>query len=144
MLNEGINTIGIWLGNGWYSQPKVNVGTPLIKMIIRLKLSNNTISYISTNSLWKQIQGPIRMNDIYIGEWYDTTYETQGWLNNYYNDSLWNNVQIINNVNTIGILKSSAIMPKAKKVESYTAKQITEPQENIYQPKNNHIIQYYA
>eukprot|EP01084_Bolivina_argentea_P305637 528014_1 len=80
-FKEGQNVFGIWLGNGWYSQPTVNVGPPMFKLLIRVEYTDGTIEYINTNNNdYYQKEGPIRMNDIYQGEWYDATMETKGWL----------------------------------------------------------------
>eukprot|EP01083_Nonionella_stella_P241254 842579_1 len=45
----GQNTFGIWLGNGWYSQPTVNVGPPMFKLLIRIEYNDDSIEYITTN-----------------------------------------------------------------------------------------------
>ena len=67
----GGNVFGIWLGNGWYSQPSVHVGPPMFKMLVRVEYSDSTIDYFKTNAVdYYQKEGPIRMNDVYVGEWY--------------------------------------------------------------------------
>ena len=48
MIHVGSNTIGMWLGKGWYSQSTINVGPPVIKMIVRLVYTNGTVDYIGT------------------------------------------------------------------------------------------------
>ena len=130
------NTFGIWLGNGWYSQPTIKVGPPMFKLLIRIEFNDNTIQYIKTNNNnndYYQKEGPIRFNDIYDGEWYDATMETPGWLdNNYdYKNNGWIKAQIIENA-TVGKLVSSAIMPKARKLETFTAISVSEPSPGIF------------
>eukprot|EP01084_Bolivina_argentea_P086641 156595_1 len=130
--NEGTNVIGFMLGNGWYSQPTIAIGPNMIKFFIFIQYTDGTLDVFSTSSMdIYQSEGPIRINDIYLGEYYDATKETHGWLTPSYNYSNWKTASIISKP-TIGVLKSSAIMPKAKKIESYTAKSISEPQAGIY------------
>ena len=131
-ISFGTNVIGFMLGNGWYSQPTVAVGPNMIRIIIYIQYEDGSLDLITTNSNdWYQSEGPIRYNDIYAGEYYDATKETPGWLRAGYNISGWKKASKITNP-TIGTLKSSAIMPKARKVETYTAKSITQPTQGIY------------
>ena len=134
LFNQGQNVFGIWLGNGWYSQSSVNVGPPMFKLLIRVEYADDTIKYFKTNSKdYYQKLGPIQMNDIYLGEWYDATKETPGWLMTDYDyiGNGWTKSQIISNA-TVGKLVSSAIMPKAKKLEKFTAMTVSEPSPGIF------------
>eukprot|EP01084_Bolivina_argentea_P007408 13912_1 len=128
------NIICCMLGNGWYSQPSVAVGTNMIKIIIRIVFENNEILTIYTNNnSWYQSEGPVRINDIYIGEYYDATKETSGWLlpsYNYSNHS-WKRASVINNP-IIGKLQSSTIMPKIKKTMQYSPVDISQPSNGIF------------
>ena len=100
--------------------------------MIYIEFSDNTTQTIVTNENdWLTSPGPVRENDIYQGEWYDATMETDGWLRPGYNTANWGKVAI--NLNPkIGVLSSSAIMPKAKKIESYTPIAITQPSEGVF------------
>ena len=105
----------------------------MIKVLIRIEYENKQImNTVTNNQDWYQINGPIRMNDIYIGEWFDSTFDTDGWLLPHYNYTKnWKKANLIINP-TVGILSSSAIMPKSKKLQSYTPIAITEPSYGIF------------
>ena len=103
----------------------------MAKILIYIEFSDNTTQSIVTMKGWYQTLGPIRMNDIYQGEWYDASQETPGWLTKNYNYSSWSVASVISSP-TISALSSAAIMPKARKVESYTPDAITEPSPGVF------------
>ncbi len=134
------NVFGVIVGNGWYSYNNsnihhaVNVGPPIVKIMIHMQFEDNSrLEFNSNNFSWYQGHGPIRMNDIFIGEWYDATAETDGWLLPYYDykNATWILAYTISNP-IIGKLKSSSIMPNIKQVEMFTAQNITKLADNIY------------
>ncbi len=143
----------LYLGNGWYSHHSVRVGPPMFKLLIRVEYSDDTITYFKSNNAdYYQKEGPIRMNDIYVGEWYDATFETPGWKEaDYdYKSNGWTLAATIGsptvgmpfNSHTtllctnitihIGTLSSSAIMAKSRKVETYSAITMTEPSQGVF------------
>ena len=130
--NYGTNVIAFMLGNGWYSQPSIDIGPNMIKIILYIQYQDGSLDLITTNADdWYQGEGPIRYNDIYNGEYYDATKETPGWLRPGYDTTKWRKASIIKNP-TIGTLRSSAIMPKARKIDSYTAKSVSQPMQGIF------------
>ena len=48
-----------------------------------------TMRLRSNNESWFQGYGPISFNDIYVGEWYDATHETKGWMRPGFAQSGW-------------------------------------------------------
>lgn len=98
MVQEGKNTLGAVLGNGFYniSQERYYKCTGIFgkpKMISSLKITytdGSTENIISDNS-WKTSLSPIIYNNIYGGEDYDARLEQKGWSTNTFNDNHWKN-----------------------------------------------------
>ena len=64
---------------GWFSQRSVNVGGRRLFLKCTMKLSNGSNAEVISNTDWRQMAGPITLDDIYIGEVYNATMETPGW-----------------------------------------------------------------
>lgn len=64
--------------SGWYSQSSVKVGGRTLRMKCSVHLNSTRVSIVSS-TLWKQTDGPIVVDDIYIGETYSASKETRGW-----------------------------------------------------------------
>ena len=96
LLNEGQNTIGAVVAEGWHSG-RINLRktlktaehTPRVLYQLEIETKNGTKTIVSDGS-WKVSQnGPIRISKIYDGETYDANYELGDWSKNDYNDSSW-------------------------------------------------------
>eukprot|EP01088_Endostelium_zonatum_P008986 TRINITY_DN2217_c0_g1_i1.p1 TRINITY_DN2217_c0_g1~~TRINITY_DN2217_c0_g1_i1.p1 ORF type:complete len:1125 (-),score=235.96 TRINITY_DN2217_c0_g1_i1:25-3231(-) len=125
------NAIAVTLGNGWYSQPSVNVGPISLKLALSITYTNGrTETIVSNLSSWKTHTGPIVANDIYIGETFNASMETPGWEHADYNDARWERVITPNPVPT-GVL-TPQIMPKVQQIEAYSPRSITNPRPGTY------------
>ena len=80
------NAVGAIVGDGWY---RGNIGgkvkrnyygdqSALIAQI-EISFSDGTSQLIATDATWETGNGPIILSDIYNGETYDATLETEGW-----------------------------------------------------------------
>ena len=84
MLRVGDNTLGLVLGDGWYSGtmiPRHQYGQqPMVSAFLDLTDGNGKVTTITTgtNWLWSD-SGPITMNSIYHGETYDARRELDHW-----------------------------------------------------------------
>jgi len=90
-ISEGMNCIGVTLGNGMYNplplrmwghlnlRDEITVGKPCFIAKLVIKYSNGTREEIVTDRSWKYSYGPLRKNDVYIGVAYDASYEQHGW-----------------------------------------------------------------
>jgi len=96
LLDEGQNTIGAVVAEGWHSG-RINLRetlktaehTPRLLCQLEIETKNGTKTIVSDGS-WKVTQnGPIRISKIYDGETYDANYELGYWSKNDYNDSSW-------------------------------------------------------
>ncbi len=81
-LNEGINVIGIILGNGWWGNSYQGFrNRPQVILQINIEyVDGDTVRVItSKDSGWLVSDGPILENNIYHGEVYDARLEKLGW-----------------------------------------------------------------
>ncbi len=98
-LQEGLNTIGVILGDGWYRgfltwDKKRNAYGKTLALLLQLEVTydDGSKEVISSDGTWKSSTGPILKSDIYDGELYDARLEKANWSSNGYNDAGWKNV----------------------------------------------------
>ncbi|WP_316814765.1 glycoside hydrolase family 78 protein [Pedobacter nyackensis] len=101
-LKNGLNAIGVTLGNGWF-KGRIGFGTQhsfygdtrALMLQLEIEYMDGTKKTIHTDEHWKSSYGPILMADIYDGEYYDARLEKNGWSSpGYTEDHSWKNVQI--------------------------------------------------
>ena len=132
LLSLGSNVLGISLGNGRYSESNIDMGPPMVKVMVDVSFANgHTMRLRSNSESWQQGYGPIRMNDIYVGEWYDATHETKGWLHVGFDHSGWIAANIVADP-VLGQLKSASVMPVIRKMQSFGAMSVNSPVKNVY------------
>ncbi|MDP4275095.1 MAG: family 78 glycoside hydrolase catalytic domain [Bacteroidota bacterium] len=97
-LQEGDNTVGVMLGNGFYDFPRGRYRKPqlvlmhgLPKMICKIlvKYQDGSSEIVESNASWKAAQSPVTFSTIYGGEDYDATIEQEGWDKPGFDDSKW-------------------------------------------------------
>ncbi|MFW9848317.1 MAG: family 78 glycoside hydrolase catalytic domain [Candidatus Thorarchaeota archaeon] len=98
LLQEGRNTVGIILGDGWW-RGKLgfggvrNVSGERIALLAQIEINSEVVA--TTDDTWMcTSNGPIRMSDLQLGEKYDSRMEIQGWQETGYDDSEWNHVTV--------------------------------------------------
>lgn len=98
------NAIGVIVGDGWYRgrlawQNKRAIYGNRLGFIacIDIEYNDNTSEKFYTDSTWKYSYGPIISSDIYNGEVYDYNKELTGWNVYGYDETKWQNVDILNN-----------------------------------------------
>ena len=114
-INNKTNTIGIILGEGWYSgrlawakdlwPPK-----PRPKAICQLEITydNGEKEIIISDDNWRGTRnGPIRFSGIYDGEVYDANLEIADWSTPNFNDTNWENVKSSNLDSSIQLVPKS-------------------------------------
>ncbi len=99
LLAVGTNTLGAFVGNGWYN----DIGKtwdyekatwrhyPKLIMQLDVEYTDGTTETFVTNSSWKLDHGPVTYNHVREGETYDATLEQPGWNKNGFDDSGWQN-----------------------------------------------------
>lgn len=80
-VKKSENAIGIMLGHGRYDRARGDWGDKLAlcaQLVIRYK--DGTRQVVGTDDTWSVcVDGPIRNDDLYLGEYYDAYYEQDGW-----------------------------------------------------------------
>ncbi len=138
MLREGRNTIGVMLGNGWYSEKifdeifdKIRPfgDSPRLLLQMNIEFTDGMTSSIKSDETWKVCSGPIICNNLYGGETYDARLEKLSWNTPGYDDSDWSKAQIVEPPN--GELNSQLI-PAMKVVETIKPVKFISPKPGIY------------
>jgi alpha-L-rhamnosidase len=97
LLNKGENVAGAMLGNGFYNAPinwTMSYGTPRFIGQIYIKYTDGTEDIILSDPSWKAAKGPIVMDLVYDGEYYDARLEQKGWAESGFDDSKWENAVV--------------------------------------------------
>lgn len=101
-LNNGLNSIGVLLGNGWYNHQSTAVwyfheapwrARPKFCMDLRIEFENGSVEIISTDNSWKTSQSPVIFNSIYTAEHYDAQLEQAGWDIPGFDESQWKSAE---------------------------------------------------
>lgn len=98
-LDQGDNVIGCMLGDGWYNgrvawKGRQNYGKqPQFLAQLEVTDANGKTTIITTDDSWKNIDGPIRSNDLLMGEDYDANHEQPGWALADFDDSSWQSIK---------------------------------------------------
>lgn len=117
-LNDGANTFGVLLGDGWYSQSRVwglgtyHYGKPRFIMRAEIYYEDGTFEVIVSDESFKTDYSPITSNNLYAGECYDARLEQRGWDSAGFNDSKWDNAV---SIDAPGGKLLCSLMPPIKK-----------------------------
>ena len=129
LLKDGENTLGIWLGDGWYANRHSGFlqmvgkypswyGVP--KAILELALWEEgglTRKILTGDEGWLACDGPILQNSVYDGEEYDARMEKEGWTEaGYQPDGQWK--PALKAASPGGSL-TAQIMPPIREVKEY-------------------------
>lgn len=87
LIHQGLNAIGIMLGDGWFrgrlnfNGGSRNIYGKRIAALVQLEIAftDGTHQVIASDASWRAIQGPILENDIYNGEIFDARKVIEGW-----------------------------------------------------------------
>ena len=95
-LTAGDNTIGIVMGDGWFSGtlfPKHQYDEiARTAAWIEAITADGETHIVKTDDAWKWQEGPIRAQGIYFGETYDARRELSGWAETGFDDETWSPV----------------------------------------------------
>ncbi|MGD1894253.1 MAG: family 78 glycoside hydrolase catalytic domain [Cyclobacteriaceae bacterium] len=107
-IQEGKNTIGVALGNGWYTPLPLGlfrrfnlrkflmIGQPKFIAELHLWHSDGSKSVIPSDESWVWDTGPLLENNIYLGETYDARQERPGWSTSEFEANGWKPVSKAN------------------------------------------------
>lgn len=102
-IKTGKNAIGLMLGNGRYWAPRAtvpipskNYGYPKARVQLEIEYQEGKRERVISDANWKLItDGPIRANNEYDGEEYDARAEMTGWSRPGFDDSRWQNADLV-------------------------------------------------
>lgn len=99
-IDEGENVIGIILGNGFQNNPGGYVwdfdktsfrSAPMMSLRLEYSDLEDNSFVVESDSSFKVMESPIRMDDYRFGEIYDANFEISDWNQKGYDDSEWKN-----------------------------------------------------
>ncbi len=97
-VESGENTVGIVLGDGWYSGTLFLEHqydpTPKVSSWIEIVDTRGKIQIVSTDKTWDWAEGPIVANGVYFGETYDARQEDRNWCRPHLNNWSWKRVVV--------------------------------------------------
>ena len=140
-LKDGVNTIGIMLGNSVYNiQPDTTRYVKFLttfgpaKAIAQLKLeyADGSEQTVITDKSWKASPGPITYSNLYGGEDFNANLEQRGWNNiGFIAGKDW--VQALETSGPGGVLKGlSAAAPPIKAIDTIAPVKINKISDNVW------------
>ncbi len=136
-LKPGPNAAGVILANGRYFAPRRQVptlmrtfGYPKLLLQLEIEYSDGRVARLVSDGSWKlTTEGPIRANNEYDGEVYDARREMEGWAQPGFNDSRWQQAQVVNG--PAGVLAAQPIEP-IRVTETLKPRALTQPHPGVY------------
>ncbi len=135
-LRSGQNAVGIHLGNGWFNPLKKWwswrmqwFGAKRAIFQLHIEFEDGLTKTVISDKSWKAAPGPVVSSCIYDGEIYDANLEKQGWDQPSYDDSAWENVNI---VEAPGGNMISQMMEPIKVIETIKPVALKNPQPGVY------------
>jgi alpha-L-rhamnosidase len=105
-VREGINCLGLTLGNGWYNplplrmwggrniRDSVPTGRPRAIALLVVEHADGTETTVTTGPEWKWSEGPTLRNSVFLGEERDARLEKTGWDTADFDASAWKPVRV--------------------------------------------------
>ena len=88
------NCVGVILGNGRYIE-RYGYSKPRLILQILVEYEDGNKEFVFTDNSWKSSHGPIQENGIYYGEKYDARLEMPGWNTYHFDDTNWEETEIV-------------------------------------------------
>lgn len=140
LLHDGINAIGVLLGNGWYNHQALAVWDferapwrqrPAVCMDLRITYEDGTVSVVSSDLSWRSSSdGPLVYNNIYTGEHFDFNKSgLKGWDTPQFDDSKWGGVRLRQSPAPV---VSAQVMEPIRFVEDIAAKSMKKLNDTTY------------
>ncbi len=105
LLNQGVNVIGAWMGEGMgaftetgegrFSNVNMDVSAfsrPKLLLEMRINYDDGTHDLVSSDGSWRWDESAITFNNFFGGEDYDARLEQVGWNSPSFDDGHWNSV----------------------------------------------------
>ncbi len=102
-LRSGDNVVGAKLGNGWYNplplrmfgkrglnlRETLPIGAPKLLLHLEIEYTDGTRDQVVSDTSWRATDGPLRKDNIYLGEVYDARRAQPGWDRIGFDDRAW-------------------------------------------------------
>ncbi|MDQ8187655.1 family 78 glycoside hydrolase catalytic domain [Pelagicoccus sp. SDUM812002] len=136
LLQEGDNTLGMVLGDGWYSGtmiPRHQFGRePRFAAFLDLMDADGNVATINSGEEWRWTdEGPIRMNSIYHGETYDARMELVDWCAPGAADGSWKPVTTRSGRHTPQAF-TARLSPPVRRIETLQPKAVEEREPGVH------------
>lgn len=101
LLHQGENVLGAMLGNGWYAplplrlwgkldlRDHLPVGPPKLLARLEIEFADGRRTQVVSDATWRTAPGPVRRNNVYLGERQDARAEPPGWREPGFDDTGW-------------------------------------------------------
>jgi len=141
LLRDGANSLAVTLGNGWYNplplrmwghlnlRQHLTIGWPRFIAQLEIELADGSRTAIVSDESWKVTEGPVRRNNIYLGEVYDARREISAWDQPGYDDASWTHAAAA--TEPIGKLQAQPL-PPIRVTATLKPVKITEPKEGTF------------
>jgi len=135
LLQQGANTVGAILGDGWFRGNVSILGQNFYGTKTRLCAelhmfyANGTSQVIASDGSWTAGFGPIQQSDMQSGEVYNAQLELPGWDSHGFSNASWTSVTTGAQVNP---LITAAPAEPVSANQQFTPVAITQPQPGVY------------
>jgi alpha-L-rhamnosidase len=135
LLQQGSNTLGAILGDGWFRGNISILGqnyygtTTRLCAELHMFYAGGTNQVIASDSSWKAGFGPIRQSDIQSGEVYNAQLETRGWDSPGYSNASW--TLVTTGATVIPLIVAAPAEPVCTN-QQIVPTAITQPQSGVY------------
>ncbi|MCW1886418.1 glycoside hydrolase family 78 protein [Luteolibacter flavescens] len=130
-INEGANTLGALLGDGWFrgnisilGQNRHGSKTRL-KAQLQLTYDDGSTELVTSDGSWKASTGPILEADMFAGETYDARLEQEGWDAPGFSDAAWK--PVVTGAEYEPAVLEAYPMPPVRRTGELEAVKITSP-----------------
>ncbi|PXA04557.1 glycoside hydrolase family 78 [Coraliomargarita sinensis] len=142
LLQEGANSLGLALGNGWYNplpmrmwgrrnlREALPVGRPRAIACLIVEHSDGSKTTITTGPDWTTKEGPTLKNSIYLGEVHDARMAIADWDTPDYDASAWKPVRVRDDYPLEPL--QPLIAPPVRLSEPFTSERVSSPSEGVY------------
>jgi alpha-L-rhamnosidase len=131
LIRKGPNAIGLWLGNGFYSQniafaPDLSYGAPRARLVLEITYRDGTTERVQSDPSWVARTGPILFDNLYVGETFDARRMPDGWSRPELDASSWKPTEVMAPPTTTLVEQTLEPMRKIRSVAPVSVRSVDE------------------